>query len=177
MFWPPGLDGRPGIVRMSPQIGVMKPAPADRRISRIGIGVDREHAAHLANDVFLFGSEAVGTRHHTRRAHGFEPMALRDPRRKLRDVVVDAELLDRPHLAFDERRQAHRVEVVAEEDADTIGESRQLLLGDLTVHGGEEQAEADLRFDTALGHERAMLAQNRKIEASSSRQLDGASGA
>ena len=33
---PPGLLLRPGIVRMSPAIGVTKPAPALRRTSRIG---------------------------------------------------------------------------------------------------------------------------------------------
>ena len=36
IFSPPGFDGRPGIVRISPQSGVMKPAPADSRTSRIG---------------------------------------------------------------------------------------------------------------------------------------------
>ena len=37
MFSPPGREGRPGIVRISPASGVTKPAPADRRTSRIGI--------------------------------------------------------------------------------------------------------------------------------------------
>ena len=36
MFSPPGTDGSPGIVRISPQSGVMNPAPADSRTSRIG---------------------------------------------------------------------------------------------------------------------------------------------
>ena len=36
IFSPPGRDGSPGIVRISPHSGVMKPAPADRRTSRIG---------------------------------------------------------------------------------------------------------------------------------------------
>ena len=36
MFSPPGFDGSPGIVRISPSSGVTKPAPADSRTSRIG---------------------------------------------------------------------------------------------------------------------------------------------
>ncbi len=32
IFSPPGRDGRPGIVRISPQMGVMNPAPAESRI-------------------------------------------------------------------------------------------------------------------------------------------------
>ena len=36
IFVPPGTDGSPGIVRISPQIGVTNPAPADSRSSRIG---------------------------------------------------------------------------------------------------------------------------------------------
>ena len=36
MFSPPGRDGSPGIVRISPASGVMNPAPAESRTSRIG---------------------------------------------------------------------------------------------------------------------------------------------
>ncbi len=36
IFSPPGREGRPGIVRISPHSGVTKPAPADSRTSRIG---------------------------------------------------------------------------------------------------------------------------------------------
>ena len=137
----------------APMVSLRAPTRVDQRV-----GVEVEHAAYLTDDLLLLGCEAVCARDHARRAHRLVPALVRDAPGQLRDVVVDALLLDRAHLPFDERRQAHRVEVVAEEHADAIGQRRELLLRDLSVDGGEEQAESDLRFDAALGHERVMLA-------------------